>query len=1039
MSFEDTSCSVFDGNGSLGNRRILENSIMDEMQAIFDEIEECEMKNKRDEEDVSTEGKKTSSSLIKEIQSSLLKQLEETQSSLLKQLEERQKIKRRLKIYYPELEFKEIDLETLKKDLMDVNAFARAFKKIVWGKNAIENWTQEVTAMPKECPLLELSIEKETEEMESSDTKVIQKDTKSKESINRTELDKYTFEEYLSMLLQRKCSKLLKKHDQYVQQIEEKSKDLNNKIEFLSEMHERLQIKFNNIKKDDLTMYGHTCGTLLTKLMKRDPQLRNEVYVSYKKQYKGQKEAVNKRDKILEEGTKWSYPGKCITTQKDIEVSYQKQCDENLQTVKSLIKIEYASLLRKMVTKSLQEGMSLKDYRLKCTKEDSEMLNKIPGPFLFKEEFNCRKDFVNEITDNLENLFLRYDYLQSDIKCTENVVGEMKKNVKIELKHRKTPWYTINNPKIRAQVRQVQISYEKQRQELLFLRAKKYANLMLEEIKASEEGKKSCKKLLRKDKIKKEAAMKIHDIQKDTENSFKEQISECEMSSYRMPTENSEHESFLYLGNLEENVKDPRIVRRMLQKGELPKMYAAILTKNMNSLYKNMLFKHTIHRHHNDNYTTKFKEIIETNVKRYINRHKKLNQSLEIIFNKLLIMENKLNKRQVDLEKLKEKMEKLEKNISVINGQPSKNNTQNNILTKTLSIPNVDRTLDPEIKDSYKTQAEDEERALENINIQYNINKRYNSLFKSTSMRKKLKKIHKIKKNYLKEIFHSSSQKTRKFNDNVEQIETVLQENNENDVELDEKEAYFIPLLKDAEEDRLTKYKILNAQKPNMTNRSSELENEIQNIKQFNINNIEEIVKLHFAIHELQTTIKKLDIEFNNIKSHKKHDKCEIGRNETLRRTEELEKKFALWQECYKESQKVLATVTADNQSIKLKMTDFEKIFEKKNKTQTKEERALENINEQLISLFDESLSIRKELKETYKIKENDLKEIFPSSSQKTSKFDDNVKEMEIILQKINENDVKLNKKKPHSQGRVCKVCATGLVIFERLNLASDE
>nr|XP_012215104.1 PREDICTED: uncharacterized protein PFB0145c-like [Linepithema humile] len=70
----------------------------------------------------------------------------------------------------------------------------------------------------------------------------------------------------------------------------------------------------------------------------------------------------------------------------------------------------------------------------------------------------------------------------------------------------------------------------------------------------------------------------------------------------------------------------------------------------------------------------------------------------------------------------------------------------------------------------------------------------------------------------------------------------------------------------------------------------------------------------------------------------------------------------------------------------------------------SEDKHALKNINTKFNTLSEEDLLIREKLKKTHKIKENDLEEIFPGRSQKTSEFDDIVEQPEQI-----EADMELN------------------------------
>lgn len=82
----------------------------------------------------------------------------------------------------------------------------------------------------------------------------------------------------------------------------------------------------------------------------------------------------------------------------------------------------------------------------------------------------------------------------------------------------------------------------------------------------------------------------------------------------------------------------------------------------------------------------------------------------------------------------------------------------------------------------------------------------------------------------------------------------------------------------------------------------------------------------HFETNKLQATITMFTSELNNIKNQKaKHDKCEINRDDVvIRNTEELEKKTISEKKHYEKSQKV-TSMTTEDQSITLKITDFKK------------------------------------------------------------------------------------------------------------------
>lgn len=285
--------------------------------------------------------------------------------------------------------------------------------------------------------------------------------------------------------------------------------------------------------------------------------------------------------------------------------------------------------------------------------------------------------------------------------------------------------------------------------------------------------------------------------------------------------------------------------------------------------------------------------------------------------------------------------------------QSSKGNTQEDTILRTLNMPNMDETLDPENQISHKTQTE--ESALENMNKTFDpwINPR--GLIHN-SMRKRLKENHKMKENDFDEMSSSSSQKTRMFGDNVEQIETVLQENDETDIKLNEEDVTDDVLLKDADEDwELIECENFNAQKVSMTNKASESEDEIQNNNLCDTNCIEKMVKVNRKISQLQTITKTLEIELADIynKINKCTLECELNRKETLIKRmglkEELKKEVSSWKEYSKENQKTLTPVTTDNQNViieKSKIIDLEKFEIKENKTETEnEECALENKN----------------------------------------------------------------------------------------------
>lgn len=62
-----------------------------------------------------------------------------------------------------------------------------------------------------------------------------------------------------------------------------------------------------------------------------------------------------------------------------------------------------------------------------------------------------------------------------------------------------------------------------------------------------------------------------------------------------------------------------------------------------------------------DKYTKELARIIKKKLNQYEHYHKELNQKLQKVVTKLLRMEHKLDKRQINIMKLQNKIKKLEK------------------------------------------------------------------------------------------------------------------------------------------------------------------------------------------------------------------------------------------------------------------------------------------------------------------------------------------------------------------------------------------